>query len=114
MIVFRYPIYNAAGNVRLNPLPESQLDNHSRRINRRATINGGVYFDDQGFSHGDRTLSISVPRSTGLLEKLKGLISTYALYHCITAEGAFTGTIQRIDERTDILTITFLIKNKES
>lgn len=112
MITLRVPEYEARGNIKINELADSKLLDSTRRVNRRATIDGGVFLDDLGFSHGDRTFDIKSQETLENSERLRELQRNYRIYECVTSEGVFLGTISDIRSKEGILTLQFLIKNK--
>jgi hypothetical protein len=112
MIVIKMPEYNAGGNISIKDLASSVLETSTRRVSRRATIDGGVYMDDLGFSHGDRTFEIKTKASKISSDRLHQLQRNYSIYECVTNEGIFFGAISSITTRDNILTLQFLVKNK--
>lgn len=72
MITLAAPTFDLAGWVRLQPLASSDLGTVTRRVNRVATLDGGVAVNDFGSAVGDRTLALSWRVSGGeaLIERL--------------------------------------------
>lgn len=112
MIVIQQPEYSVLGNIAMHETADSKLQDTSRRVTRKATIDGGVHIDDLGFSHGDRTFEIRVVNSVDLERKIDLLMQNFTLYHCLTLDGIFSGVIQRKTVQDNIMTITFLVKEK--
>lgn len=111
MISFIHPEYNANGNIKIAELSDSKLNDSTRRVTRRATINGGVYLDDNGFSHGDRTFEIKAKATPGLVESVDQLKINYSQYKCLTNEGVFNGVIQSTTIQDDVLNIKFYVQS---
>lgn len=112
MIVLIWPEYNAAGNVVLKPLPDSVLNENSRRVSRRATIDGGVYLDDSGHAHGDKTLRILIKNQQDLEQQLNSLLEGFSLCHLAMGADVYSGVINNITNETENLMINFLVKEK--
>lgn len=52
------PEYDLDGYIELEALPTSARGETRRRVNRIATLDGGVVFNDFGHTDGDRTVEI--------------------------------------------------------
>jgi len=50
--------FDLLGHLQIKVLEDSGLAPMSRRLNRVATLDGGVVFNDGGFTHGDRDVVI--------------------------------------------------------
>lgn len=112
MITLRVPEYDVRGNIKINELADSKLIDSTRRVNRRATIDGGVFLDDLGFSHGDRTFEIKATETRQGSERIREFQQRYRTYECVTSEGVFVGTISDIRSKEGILALKFLVKGK--
>jgi len=87
----------------------SQLNNISRRVSRRATLDGGVSINDNGFSHGDRTFIIvfkNVKKAT--VDFLVSLFQTYSLIALSTDEGVFEVAPETLTQNNNEVTIRLL------
>jgi len=111
MIVLMSPVFNADGNIHVKPLPDSNLDGVSRRVSRRATIDGGVWVDDFGYSDGDRTLSIKSNMDREDYARVKDFVQRYGELVLINDDGVFTGSIESLDSYPTV-EITFLMKER--
>lgn len=112
MIVLQIPGFSENGNIKIAELSDSKLNDSTRRVSRRKTINGGVFLDDLGFSHGDRTFEIKANSTAALIANISQLKQVYSQCQCITSEGVFLGVIRSITENGNVLTTQFLIKEK--
>ena len=94
----------------------SRLGDFERRVSRDKTLDGGCVIYDGGFSHGDRTFEIYLDQPTlAEIEQLKYLHMNYADLLLMCEEGAFSGTIETITQRSGgDWVIRFLVKDKES
>lgn len=114
MIVLIFPTFRSSGNLVLDETEGTSLGAVSRRVQRRATIDGGAHFDDQGFSHVDRTMLINVQKTVWLKPRLEAFVAVYGIFGLSCREGFFTGTIDRISEDDTTVTIQFLVQTKEA
>lgn len=109
------PTYDLQGNVMFRFDPDSELVGETRRVSRRATLDGGVAITDQGFSHGDRTFRIRKTNiSRAVLERLRWLQRTYSTLNISVPDGAFRGVIQSLSVVEGELRLNILIKEKLS
>lgn len=84
------PTYDLDGVValRLSALPEP--DGQRRRVNRIATLDGGVAINDFGFADADRTLLLRwVPTGQAQHAEIERLVQTYPLLQVATQAGVF-------------------------
>lgn len=69
---------------------ESELGEARRRVNRSATLDGGVAINDFGYSDGDRTISLAWrPLSNAFEDNLRRLVEDYPRLTISTREGVF-------------------------
>jgi len=89
--------------------PNSQLKNLSRRVSRRATLDGNASIEDNGFSHSDRTFIIVLKNAEkASVDKLTELFKTYSLLLLSTDEGAFEVAPDTLSQKNDEVTIRLL------
>jgi len=113
MISISAPTFDLDGSLLLRGSARSDLFSQSRRVSRTATLDGGVYLDDMGFTHGDRTLRITVKAdSLKTIDALAYLHRTYAQLMVATIEGVFLGAISQISVTNGDIIITYLVKEK--
>jgi hypothetical protein len=61
-----------------------------RRVNRVATLDGGVAVNDFGFTHADRTLDVIWrPTSSAIERAIDRLVQVYDRLHVATRDGVF-------------------------
>jgi hypothetical protein len=90
--------------------PRSQIQRASSRVSRTATLGGGAVLDAQGYSVGDRILTI---RANLNKEKADAIWAFYKseLYLNISChDGFFFGAIDRIEIDRGELSMIILIK----
>jgi len=51
-------LFDLSGHLIIQAKPDTTTGRLTRRVNRSATLDGGVAINDQGFAHGDRTVEI--------------------------------------------------------
>lgn len=109
------PTYDIQGSVMFSLDPDSELVGETRRVSRRATLDGGVAITDQGFSHGDRTFRVRKSNvSRSILDRLRRLQRTYSLLNISVPDGVFRGVIESLSAPEGELRMTILIKEKLS
>jgi len=105
-------IYDLNGWVYLTgvKLNNSNTRSRQRRVNRNKTLDGGVYLDDLGYAHGDRTVTLAVDVDETTENKLTNIIENHALVWLSLTEGAFTAAIQSMSIRANSLSMSILLK----
>ena len=70
--------WDPAGHVVLAAFADSALGETRRRVNRIATLDGGVVTNDRGYSEGDRTIELTWrPLSAAQEAAVDRLVRTY-------------------------------------
>lgn len=115
-VVFSSVAYDPLGVIELEINPEdSDFGEDRRRVNRIATLNGGVVFNDFGFTHGDKTITLSWRSKDVESENLVSrLVRLYNYANVFLPTGVFTAGIQNYSLKGDSSNITFLVKSKLS
>jgi hypothetical protein len=94
-------------NVRLDT---SGLFNLSRRVNRSATLDGGAYIDDLGYSDGDRAVDVVLADPTeAQADTLEYLIRNYGILTVVLPDGAYEGAISAVAFSGGTLNFTVLL-----
>jgi hypothetical protein len=107
-------VYMADGGFLLTVLSDAQLRAGTRRVSRTKTLDGGVVITDSGFSHGDRTLSISIPSSASLWARLWAFFQAALLITISIDDGCFSGAPDNIQDNGDKIIMNILVKEKIS
>jgi hypothetical protein len=103
-------VYDIEGGLMLDvSAAGSSLINNARRVQRYATLDGGAFLDDQGYSDGDKTLSfvVSAPPQS-IIDRLVYFQKTYDELTLTTIEGSFVGAIERVALSQSGLSVDFL------
>jgi len=91
MITLFATIFDTVGSVNLKPDGKSDFESLTRRGGRKATLDGGAYNDDLGFTDSDRILTLRFPFITSdEVVIVKHLTRDYNEIGVITPDGAFT------------------------
>jgi len=108
------PIFDPDGSVILNyDLATSRVTDGQRRLSRTATLDGGSYIFDGGFSHSDRTLEFSFPVINPVnLDTVLYMRNTYTEIICSVGKELFTGVIQRVQSGGQGATITYFVQER--
>ncbi len=88
----------------------SSLGDWSRRVQRTATLDGGAFVVDGGFSHADRTVRVDLsdqPRETH--EVAKQIVELYDSVILMLPDGAYRATPERYVQTGSVATISLLI-----
>ena len=102
------------GNVVIDSIAFSSVDNIKTRMSRSATLDGGSVIVNSGVSHGDRTFDISEKVTRWVAEKVKYIQENSVSVLCSTREGIFLGAISETDYINGELKTTILIKEKDN
>lgn len=87
----------------------------SRRVTRKATLDGNAEIEDMGLSHADRTFTIRArDLSKADYDKLALIVELYPLLVITTAEGAFEGAPDTIRNSNGVTVLRILINRKLS
>lgn len=105
-------IKDSAGDVIINELPESKLHDSSARVSRSATLDGGCVITDSGFCDADRTFDVRARPNKDDVETLRAIFKVHSLVHIATAEGFFSGKIERLGSDNGGIRMTVIIKEK--
>ena len=101
----------AAGKiVKIKETPQSDIQTASARVNRTATLSGGVVIDHLGYVVGDRTMKISAKLSETDAALLWTFFTTETLLNLASEEGYFIGAISQMKKRGGNIQFTFLVK----
>ena len=107
--------FDAAGVLFITALNEGITFNNLRRVNRAATLDGSTAFNDQGYTHSDRTLTVKYSRvSAAHDETARRLLELHSRVHVSIREGVFEAVPESIDESTTENTFNFFIVDKVS
>jgi hypothetical protein len=113
-IAISAPTFDLTSPVELDILPESALQEISRRVSRSKTLDLGVSITDNGFCHGDRTLKIQARVTEEVAAALLYLAQTYSLLTIALPEGVFSGVIESAVNDGGKISLTILVSEKLS
>ena len=110
MIGISTTIFDIDGSISFQTISSgSQTRNVSRRISRRATLDGGVSVTDNGFSEGDRDFIIilkSIKKEHS--DKLQRLVRLYPILNLSTDQGFYKVAPESFNQTNDEVTLRFL------
>lgn len=115
MITLNATTFDLAGSLSIDPLPNGVQMPQLRRVNRVATLDGGVAVNDRGHAHGDRDLSIRYKAVSAAHDaQARYLMANYARVTVAMPEGVFEAAPQQFDAGpTNTLTLLILSKLSE-
>ena len=112
-ITFFSAEWNPDGFVILWPTPDWKSP-YTRRVTKTATLGGGVYINDLGFSEADRDFQFSFPNpDPDTIQKLIELEKVSSSILLATNEGLFSGVIDQISPGT-VPKVRFRVSSKIS
>ncbi len=112
MVILTPVLFDLDGSLCLTETPGSDLYTQTRRMSKRARLDGGVSIYDGGVSEGDKTLTVVSKASES---QLRHAIRMQKLYNRITISiptGVYVGLIERVAYITPLLTLTVSIERR--
>lgn len=115
MITIATTVFDIRGSVRFREKRgDSDVETLLRRGNKTATLDGGSYNEDLGFTDSDRDLKIKLLNPTiSVVDGLKYLLRNYATVTIAMADGMFLGSLSAVNIGSDV-TLTFRITSRIS
>jgi len=110
MIVLSAIEFDPGGYIALSESAESELGEVTRRVNRVATLDGGVVINDGGHAPGDRTLRIKWRiRSREEYSAVARLLRVHPRIRVTTRDGMFLVSPQKLNEKRGEGDLTLLV-----
>jgi len=114
MITLSSLTYDLDGVVTINEAPETDYGDIRRRVNRASTLDGGAAFNDKGFTHADRTMTVTWrPVSKAHNESVARLVRLYTRLRLSAREGSFIVAPEFFQRGADENTLSLLVIEKE-
>jgi hypothetical protein len=114
-IVLSSRVFDLDGFVALNVQADSQMFDKVRRVSRSATLDGGAFITDFGYTDSDRTLTFNVNRlSRDDIVAVERLMRTYSEIGVSTYDGFYVGTMSGTSIRNGRMVLTILVKERLS
>lgn len=115
MITITAIVFDIYGAVEIDPVPGAGDGETRRRVNRVATLDGGVAAPDGGYAEGDRTLSYEwLPVSADHNESVARLVRLYSTVHVSTPDGVYLAVPQLFAPGAETCSVTLLVLDKLS
>jgi|APLak6261658528_1056013.scaffolds.fasta_scaffold00029_11 hypothetical protein len=92
---------------------ESTFDYQSRRITRSATLDGGCFIADNGYTASDGTIKVSIEKQNYQPE-LSALIQQFGMITVSSRYGFFLCAFESIKESKTDYSLNFLIKSQDA
>ena len=108
--------FDLEGSMEITPLPNERFGEIIRRVNRVATLDGGVAVNDGGFSYGDRDITINYqPVSVAHDDIARRLISLHTRVYLSMPDGFYEASIQSFDPAPEqnVLRLVIIAKLNE-
>jgi hypothetical protein len=95
-----------SGALLLDEHPDTLINQLERRIQKTATLDGGVDVEDLGFTDADRSTEIVIDSTPALYEQLRYLITNYATVGISSRMGYNTAAIKRVSDLDGKIKVT--------
>lgn len=95
----------------LSPV-NSNLGDYKRRVSRLATLDGGVAIVDSGFTHSDRTITLSPSTDEAtleLFETLQSMCQQYSKVLLFLEDGAYAAVPEQVSKSRNVIMMRLLI-----
>ena len=100
MIALAAVSFDPDGHLILQPLPSSEMSEITRRMNRVATLDGGVVVNDSGHSAGDRTFRVRWRiRSESELRAVQRMVRMHPAVIVSARDGVFRAAPSSVEQR---------------
>ena len=103
------PLFDPDGHLRINALPDSEMDTLTRRVNRVATLDGGATANDAGHSPADRDFRLRWRPSLDELRQAQRMVRLYPRLTVCNKEGVFSAIPSEITMRDGIADLSLLV-----
>lgn len=115
MIAITTTTFDIYGAAEFEPLPGTNDGETRRRVNRVATLDGGVTAPDGGYSDGDRTLVYEwKPISATHNSAVDRIVKLYSRVHVSTPSGVYLAAPEVFTQGSGLNSITLLVIEKLS
>lgn len=91
-------------------IPDTIRRTGTARVQRAATLDGGVVINHFGFSHGDRTIRISGHVDQAVADALWDIFTSGEMVNVSTEDGFWRAAIESMEEDDGDLDMTIWIK----
>ena len=107
--------FDLDGAVTLRVLPGSDFGEIRRRMNRIATLDGGVVTNDFGATDGDRTIRLQwTPQNAASEAQIARLVRLYQRLRVSCSEGVFLAAPESYKSSSGVSTLSLLVAEKIS
>jgi len=105
--------FDLDGALTLRALASSDFGETRRRMNRIATLDGGVVFNDFGATDGDRTIRLQwVPQDAASEAQIARLVRLYQRLRISCPDGVYLAAPESYKSSQNLSTMTLLIAEK--
>ena len=105
--------FDLDGALTLRVLASSDFGETRRRMNRIATLDGGVVFNDFGATDGDRTIRLQwVPQDAASEAQIARLVRLYQRLRISCPDGVYLAAPESYKSSQNLSTMTLLIAEK--
>jgi hypothetical protein len=114
-IVLSSRVFDLEGFVPLRVQANSQQFDKVRRVTRTATLDGGAFITDFGYTDSDRTFTFQINKLDRVgIAAVERLMRTYAEIGVATFDGFYVGAMSGTQVRNGVLQVTVLVKERLS
>ena len=114
-IVLSSRVFDIDGFLPLQVLADSQMFDKVRRVSRSATLDGGAFITDFGYTDSDRNFTFRINRpSRDAQVAIERFMRTYSEIGVATYDGFYVGTISGTSINAGIMELVILVKERLS
>ena len=114
MIGINTVVTQTNGSIVIYELAKSSFRESTARVQRTATLDGGVVLNHNGFSNGDSTFRILARLSEADSDIVWDLYALGTNVYLSCPEGYFLGAMKSLNIDNGDMVLTFLVKEKKS
>ena len=85
--------FDLQGYAVIQPIGDIDYSDMRRRFNKVKTLDGGVAVNDGGFSHGDRSVTVTFRQTEALDTTLKHIVETHSRVTAGLPDGCYTAVL---------------------
>lgn len=109
------PTFDLDGFVEVQVESQAEPSETRRRVNRIATLDGGVVLNDFGFTDGDRTILLRwQPADRAQHDDIERLVQTYGQLQIATRSGVYLAAPETYQQGDEESTLRLLVIEKLS
>lgn len=114
MVTLAALTFDPLGFVQIRALPSSDTRSITRRVNRVATLDGGVAVNDFGFAEGDRSIDIRFRPTREIDATIGRMMRLHSRVSLTTDEGVFIVALSAYNAEASEARLSILVLERTS